>query len=660
MSASPILPREPLIDSVQMPQVFDRWAQVYDVELNPLLSLEQRFLERMLPDVRSLHVLDAGCGTGRWLNLLAKHEPHSLIGIDLSTEMLHRAAAKSIPNVDLRLGSCVAMPIQDSAAQLVLLSFLLSHVEDIDSVVKELHRVTTSKTDIFITDMHPETAAVHRWKRSFREDGNEIELQTYSRTLNDIVERFQQYGFEVSALIEPAFGKPELELFNQSGREKAYQAVVKHPAIYILHISKPARSSFQPVSASQKNDAILLTGTNCILGPQVSASASLVVNNGTIQAISSRSDLLHNQFVSTENTIDLTGYLLFPGLINAHDHLEFGFFSNLGQAPYENAAQWAEDIHNTNAEIIACYKSIPKNTSLWWGALRNLLCGATTVCHHNPLVHDFLEENFPVRVVSHFNWAHSLHFEPQLADKFYSSGDQLPFILHAAEGIDIASSQEVSQLDKMHALSTHTVLVHGLALTEEDIKLINQRGTSLVVCPSSNYFLFHKTHSRPLLEQVHHLVLGSDSPLTAAGDLLDEMRYTHTVIGIDVDTLYEMVTTRPASVLRLHRGEGALKPGAVADVIALRNTDTPPAQALANATFRDIELVLLAGRIQLASPAIYERLSAKQQQGLQAINIDGHTRWLRAPIDHLFSEAEAVLGSDAIYLGGKKVRRAGH
>ncbi len=52
-------------------EAFDTWADVYDSQPNPLLALEQRLLGPMLPDVRGLDVLDAGCGTGRWLHHLA-------------------------------------------------------------------------------------------------------------------------------------------------------------------------------------------------------------------------------------------------------------------------------------------------------------------------------------------------------------------------------------------------------------------------------------------------------------------------------------------------------------------------------------------------------------------------------------------------------------
>ena len=41
--------------------------------------------------------------------------------------------------------------------------------------------------------------------------------------------------------------------------------------------------------------------------------------------------------------LDLAGYLILPGLINCHDHLEFNLFPRLGRGPYDNASSWAAD-----------------------------------------------------------------------------------------------------------------------------------------------------------------------------------------------------------------------------------------------------------------------------------------------------------------------------
>ena len=157
-----------------------------------------------------------------------------------------------------------------------------------------------------------------------------------------------------------------------------------------------------------------------------------------------------------------------------------------------------------------------------------------------------------------------------------------------------------------------------------------------------------------MIKSINTVVLGSDSPLTSAGDLLDEIRFARQEIGLDEQSIFEMVTTRSASVLRLRSGEGRLRPGSVADLIAVRDKGLTPAQTVSQLTFDQIELVVLGGRIQLASDSIYIRLPASLQVGLYPLIIEGHKRWLRAPIDELLSRARKTLGND-IRVGGKKV-----
>jgi hypothetical protein len=118
-----------------------------------------------------------------------------------------------------------------------------------------------------------------------------------------------------------------------------------------------------------------------------------------------------------------------------------------------------------------------------------------------------------------------------------------------------------------------------------------------------------------------------------------------------------MVTNQPADILRLRRGEGRLRPGSVADILAVRDRGLSPAETLAQLSIDQIELVIRAGRVQLAGPALFERLPAALRNGLEPCEVDGQQRWVRAPIGQLIADAEEVLRSD-LCVGGKRVRRA--
>jgi cytosine/adenosine deaminase-related metal-dependent hydrolase/ubiquinone/menaquinone biosynthesis C-methylase UbiE len=644
--------------AVSPSDVFDIWAQVYDEQPNPLLALEQRFLSRMLPDVAGLDVVDAGCGTGRWLQLLASHGAASLVGVDTSPEMLQRASAKLGTRSTLHLGTCAALPIQNATADLILASFLLSYLESVDTFARELHRIARPGANVFLTDMHPDTAMSRNWKRSFKANEMEENIQFRNHSLQQITDAFHACGFELLTLIEPSFDSHEKTTFEENGKLESYEASANLPAIYILHLRKRSGIAHRSHNLPGNFETLHIGGASYALGADTATTASIAIERGHIQSISSNAPRRGNHISPSAAIIDLSGYLLLPGLINAHDHLEFGLFPNLGSGPYQNSVEWAKEIHHSHASLIARHRKVPKAVRLWWGALRNLLCGVTTVCHHNPLSREMLSADFPIRVLSRFGWAHSLEMDPNLIHNFDHTPPNLPFVLHAAEGIDAKSAQEIFDLDRMQVLGDRTVLVHGLALNPKAIALLNRRRSALVVCPTSNQFLFHCAPSSTLIKSINTIVLGSDSPLTSAGDLLDEVSFARNEIGLTPDFLYQMVTGTSAHVLRLRNGEGHLRTGSLADIIAVRNKSLTPAETIAQLTFDQIELVLLSGRVQLASSSLYDRLPDSLKAGLQLISVDGHQRWLRAPIDNLLAEAKKVLGPD-IRLGGKKVDHAG-
>lgn len=393
----------------------------------------------------------------------------------------------------------------------------------------------------------------------------------------------------------------------------------------------------------------VIDGARCALGAEETIQAPVEVSAGRITRIGDRTDFFPS------SRIDLSGFLLMPGLINAHDHLQFSLFPRLGNPPYQNYIEWGEDIHSAFAEVIALHKAIPKDVRLWWGGIRNLLCGVTTVCHHDPLWPELRRSDFPVQVLQQYGWAHSPALGGDLRAARAATPAGSPFILHACEGVDDTAREELWRLDHSGLLDANTILVHALALDHEGAALLQERKTSVILCPSSNQFLYGKTPRISFLSGIDNLALGNDSPLSAMGDLLDEARFATQVCNLTPQAVYRMVTEAPATILRLNSAEGSITESGAADLIAVRDTGDSPADRLQTLWAADVEFVMIRGRIQLASKGILERLPASMKGGLEPLSIDGTTRWLRAPMADLMREVEKVLGQKNAHMGGKPV-----
>jgi len=394
---------------------------------------------------------------------------------------------------------------------------------------------------------------------------------------------------------------------------------------------------------THRQNQLVIGGARCALGPRESTRAAIeIVGDRITRILSSPTGLSGAK--SDRISIDLSGFLILPGLVNAHDHLEFSLFPRLGIPPYRNYIEWGDDIHSRFPDIIAKHRAVPKEIRLWWGGLRNLLCGVTTVSHHNPLWPELRREDFPVRVVQEYGWGHSLALGGDLREAHAAAPVGRPFIVHACEGVDEQARQELWGLDRLGVLDDRTVLA-----------LMRARRASLIVCPSSNQFLFDRVPNLSLLGDIEKISLGSDSPLTAEGDLLDEIRFAIRFCGISASAAHQMVTTAPASILRLANGEGSIGESCVADLIAIRDTGQDSADRLDALSMNDVELVMIGGRVQLAADAMLERLPFAATQGLEPLSIDGSIRWLRAPVKALLQKAEDVFGKGEVRLGSRKL-----
>ncbi|RPI95044.1 MAG: hydrolase [Spirochaetales bacterium] len=309
----------------------------------------------------------------------------------------------------------------------------------------------------------------------------------------------------------------------------------------------------------------------------------------------------------TALTLEIENGVLTPGLINAHDHLLGTYYPKVGNGPYENWLPWDNDLKS--APVYQERQQIENRDLYLLGGYRNLVSAVTTVSDHIPhFVNEQFLDTLPMRALRDYALAHSItsfalawgdgvEVEYQKAAK-----NDIPFITHIAEGFDPETIRDLKTLDSKGGLGEYSVLVHGIAFSEEDIRLIKKKGASVVWCGDSNVFMFNKTANvGRMIEEGVNLCIGTDSPMSGGLNLLYEMKfdkeYYRKTYGKNLpdEQILRMVTLNPARAFRLKKF-GQVKSGFVADLAVFADKGKTPYESVVSAELRDVMLVVINGR----------------------------------------------------------------
>jgi malonyl-CoA O-methyltransferase len=221
MNKSAAIPIPATAEVVPTKVGYDRWAEVYDGEDNPLVLLEERHIGSLLGEVSGLDVVDVGCGTGRHAVKLAIASA-KVTAVDFSEAMLERARAKPGAEAVKFLQHDLAdpLPFPTAAFDRVLCCLVLDHINDLQNFFAELRRVCRESGFVIISVMHP-AMSLRGIQARFIEPGSgrRIGLASYEHQVSDYLMAAMRVGLILEHVSEQAV---DAELVARSDRAEKY------------------------------------------------------------------------------------------------------------------------------------------------------------------------------------------------------------------------------------------------------------------------------------------------------------------------------------------------------------------------------------------------------------------------------------------------------
>ncbi|MEI7482823.1 MAG: class I SAM-dependent methyltransferase [Elusimicrobiota bacterium] len=172
-------------------KIYDLAAATYDAEPNAVLFTETETVLSMLSVGKGDSVLDAACGTGKYVIETLKTGA-DCIGLDFSAKMLSAAAAKCpgarFVNHDLM---SPPLPFAERAFTKIVLAHALWHIAAIDELFTDFARLLKPGGRLVVSVTHPDAPfALFKYRAEDCPSGEEIDISAEKRRYSfDAIEK---------------------------------------------------------------------------------------------------------------------------------------------------------------------------------------------------------------------------------------------------------------------------------------------------------------------------------------------------------------------------------------------------------------------------------------------------------------------------------------
>lgn len=232
---------------------FDQYKQMTRSTLGLQGAGEWHELQKMLPDFKGKRVLDLGCGFGWHCIYAAEKGARSVVGIDLSENMLNKAREMT----QSPIVQYVKMPVEDidykpNTFDTVISSLAFHYIKSFDDICKKVNKCLVNGGEFIFSVEHPVFTSEGTQDWYYDEQGNILhwpvdhyfteglrtatflgeEVTKYHKTLATYINGLIQAGFEIVSVVEP---QPE-EAMLKDNMQMQYE--LRRPMMLLISAKK--------------------------------------------------------------------------------------------------------------------------------------------------------------------------------------------------------------------------------------------------------------------------------------------------------------------------------------------------------------------------------------------------------------------------------------
>ena len=342
-----------------------------------------------------------------------------------------------------------------------------------------------------------------------------------------------------------------------------------------------------------------------------------------------------------------------PGLINAHDHINFennpGLNPDTGER-YEQRNDWRKGLNGHTKAKIGGYAN---GNQIAWQELRYLMGGATSTVGEgsaNGLLRNLTStmrnqnlmqpavdfDTFPLGDSDGTQLASTCAYPSiQAAAAVATEPAYLP---HVSEGIDDFAHNEFaclsSNVNGAHDLTLpQSAFIHSIGLQAVDYATMAAAGTHMVWSTRTNVSLYGDTARAQIAARLGvKIALGTDWTVSGSMNMLRELRCADSLnksydgnYFSDHD-LWTMATANGALVTATNDAIGSIQPGLYADLAIFDGKKNADYRAVIDANPDDVVLVMRAGKPIYGDKTIIDMVPATGGAACDQLDVCGRSK----------------------------------